>query len=154
MYDLPRIPETVKAAIKPYVMSPPEALDWLHRTVDVEEYPWEELLPPHQRKSLREMAERYIREQWHIEIPVCFLAFRLLDTEKNRRYIQAVPTDVGLKFIYILYVLPMGRFHSNCNLLSLEGNIAHGVSRYDLEHETLQLHEYISWLRFLKAGEC
>ena len=153
MCDLPKIPESVKSSIQPYVMSPPEALDWLQRTGDVEKCPWEKLLSPYQRKNLREMSERYIQEQWHIATPAHFQAFRLLDTEKNQRYIQSALADMEWKFIYILYELPLGRFHSNCNLLSLKANIAHGVSRYDLEHETLLLHEYISWLQCLRAGE-
>ena len=129
-------------------------IDWLKAHADVEEIDYETSFsktfrhfePMNVSNSIANMKLRIPPEEYQ------FIAFKLLDTERNREYNKDVE-ECHMPFAFVIFELKTGYFNSWSAKLSLEMAIEQGVDEnagkdsveyqhYDFCLKSYNAHEY------------
>lgn len=117
-------------------------IDWLKTKADVEEIDFEtsfsrifrQLAPMNVRNSIANMRSNVPPEEYE------FLAFKLLDTEKNKEYNKDL-ADTHSPYTYVYFELKTGYFESSSCKLAYELVIEQGVGD-DVDENSLEYKYY------------
>ena len=131
--------------------TPDELLGWLQNQFDLAEVSFSILFSSILTELIKCNAEQAITNVKKLSRDdMTFHVFRILDTERNRRYSSDIFDDVSQKEIYIVIVMNTGYVQTNHQKLLLDLEIRRGVTQFDFDNKTPA---YQHWLFCIYALE-